>query len=115
MKYEHRPDLVDQRWAWVADIAHRIPDFVYSYGPTGTVHLEGCPHFNHSTILRPIEPTDPIVHRCDHCLRRDGDYQIAETRRIHEEATLAEARDADPDLARRVRERRNRLRTERGY
>jgi hypothetical protein len=115
MQHEHRPELVDERWAWVTDIANRNPDRTYSYGPTGTVHLEGCPHMNRNTILRPIEPTDPIVRRCEHCLRRDADYQIADTRRRHEEATLSAARAADPDLSRRVRERRELRRAERGY
>ena len=115
MQHEHRPELIDERWAWVTDIANPNPDFTYSYGPTGTVHLEGCPHMNRNTILRPIEPTDPIVRRCEHCLRRDADYQIADARRRHEAATLTAARAADPDLSRRVRERRERLRAERGY
>jgi hypothetical protein len=115
MQHEHRPELVDEGWAWVTDIANRNPDRTYSYGPTGTVHLEGCPHMNRNTILRPIEPTDPIVRRCEHCLRRDADYQIADTRRRHEEATLSAARAADPDLSRRVRERRELRRAERGY
>ena len=41
MQHEHRPELVDERWAWVTDISNRNPDRTYSYGPTGTVHLEG--------------------------------------------------------------------------
>lgn len=115
MQYEHRPELIDQRWAWVTEIAHPNPDITYNYGPTGTVHLEGCPHINRNTTLRPIEPTDPIAHRCDHCVRRDADCQIADTRRRHEEAALNAARAADPELTSRVRERRARRLAERGY
>jgi hypothetical protein len=115
MQYEHRPELIDVRWAWVTDVAHRKTDFVYNYGPTGTVHLEGCPHINHFTILRPIASTDPIMHRCEHCLRRDIDVQTADVRRRRELATLAAARAADPDLSRRVSERRARRIAERGY
>jgi hypothetical protein len=107
--------VVDDRWAWVTDIANPDPNFTYSYGPTGTVHLEDCARMNRNTILRPIAPADPVWHRCDHCLGRDARYQITEARRRHEEATLATARAADPDLSRRVRERRERLRAERGY
>ena len=68
-----------------------------------------------SLTLRPIEPADPIVHRCDHCVRRDADYQIADTRRRHEEAALNAARAADPELTSRVRERRAQRLAERGY
>ena len=66
--FVHRPELVDDDWAWVTD-AHDdgVPR---DYGPTGTVHLADCPQLNANTILRRRRDTDPIVRRCGNCLTR---------------------------------------------
>ncbi len=66
--YVHRPELVDDDWAWVTD--GHDDDMPRGYGPTGTVHLAGCPQMNSHSILRPRRDNDPIVRRCGNCLAR---------------------------------------------
>ena len=114
MNQEHHPELVDDVWCWVSDVANPEVEGT-SYAPTGTVHLEGCPHLNSTAYLRPVRDDDVIWHRCEHCVRRADEAhaeQIAENRRAE---ALRKARDADPELQARVRARLEERRLERGF
>ena len=108
---KHQSELIDEHWNRVADAARTD----VRLETTGTVHLEDCPHFNSKTGLRLVQPTDVIVHRCEHCRGRQSERDAIEVRRVAEAVQLEQARAADPDLSRRVRERIDRRRHEYGF
>jgi len=109
----HRPEVVDDSWAWVSDGVNYETDGG-DRGPTGTVHLADCPivEVNADATLRLIRDGDSVWHRCQICAGADTPWR-AEQERLDEADRLQKAREADPDLSARVRAKMARRRGER--
>lgn len=95
-------ELLDDAWRWVS------ANMDQSNSTTGTVHLVDCALIlnRRDATLRPVRPKDIVTQRCLECEKRSAESFAVKREAKRQADLLQTARENDPGLSDRVRQRR---------